>query len=174
MEAASEGTRGAAIRAPLDGWLAQSGGWFVGGSLGSAMGFALPWFRVSRSYEWWYGGWGLLTTNAPGLGWIGIIFLGYAVLVLGGFFLLRADIAGASLSAALAIAVALGTLVVVALAAADAVNGLGRVYGVDLNIGLFLMLPGHGVMIVAAFVALVVHVVRRAASGEPVPARDSA
>jgi len=36
---------------------------------------------------------------------------------------------------------------------------LGRVYNIDLNLGLFLMLPGHGLMIAAAFFGVVIHLV---------------
>lgn len=147
---------------PLAGWTSLSAGWFVGGTALSLFGFAFPWFRVGPGYEWWYGGWGMLTTNEPALWWIGLIFLGYAILVLGGSFLIRAEIAGAAVAAALAVAVALATLIVVALAAADAVNDLGRVYRLDLSLGLFAMLPGHGIMITAAFAGLVLQFLRAA------------
>lgn len=145
---------------PLADWMTASAGWLVGGAVLSLFGFAFPWFRVGTGYDWWYGGWGMLTTNEPALWWIALIFLGYAILVLGGYFLVRAELAGAAVAAAIAIAVALATLIVVALAAADAVTDLGRVYRLDLSLGLFAMLPGHGIMITAAFAGLVLQFLR--------------
>jgi hypothetical protein len=62
----------------------------------------------------------------------------------------------------LTIAVALGTLVVVVRAAADAVKEQGPVYRLELNVGLFVMLPGHGLMIVSALGGFVVQMVREA------------
>ncbi len=141
-------------------WLGWLRGWFLAGAILSLLGFALPWFRVSRSYAWWYGGWGMLTTNEPALWWISFLFLGYAILVGAGFWLPRLDPLSLGLLAALAIGVALGTLVVVALAAADAVGAQGGVYRVDLTIGLFVMLPAHGLMIVAALAAVALQLVR--------------
>jgi hypothetical protein len=141
-------------------WLAGVRVWFIVGVLGSALGFALPWFRVSRSYEWWYGGWHLVTTNEPDLWWISLIFLGYAILLCAGVLLPRLDALTTGLLAALAIAVALGSLVVIALAAADAVTDLGRVYRLDLNVGLFVLLPAHGLMIVAGVAALMLQLAR--------------
>jgi hypothetical protein len=157
-------------------WLVDVRAWFVAGVLGSALGFALPWFRVSRSYEWWYGGWHLLTTNEPDLWWISIIFLGYAILLCAGFFLPRLDALVVGLLAALAIGVALSSLVVVALAAADAVTDLGRVYRLNLNVGLFVMLPAHGLMIVAGLAALLLQLARELFAIGPVtnPARATA
>ncbi|HEY8601970.1 MAG TPA: hypothetical protein VIL85_26325 [Thermomicrobiales bacterium] len=139
--------------------------WFILGTTLSGLGFALPWFRISRSYEWWYGGWHLLTTNEPDLWWIVFLFLGYLILLSAGYWLLRLDSLSAGLLASLAIAVALGTVVVVALAAADAVQDQGRVYRLDLNVGLFLMLPGHGLMIVSALGGFIVQLL-----GELLPA----
>lgn len=55
---------------------------------------------------------------------------------------------------------ALGTLVVVGLAAVDAVQEQGRVYRLDLNVGLFLMLPGHGLLVVSALGGFVVQLVK--------------
>jgi hypothetical protein len=133
---------------------------FIIGTLLSCLGFALPWFRISRSYEWYYGGWGMVTTNEPGLWWISFLFLGYLILLLAGYWLLRLDSLSAGLLASLAIAVALGTLVVVGLAAADAVQEQGRVYRLDLNVGLFLMLPGHGLLVVSALGGFVVQLVK--------------
>ncbi len=155
---ASEGTA-VTTAAPLVAWLGPTRFAFLAGALLSLLGFALPWFRVSRGYAWWYGGWDLLTTNEPGLWWIAFLFLGYAILVVGGYWLLGQGAGEAALLAALAIATALGTLVVVALAAADAIQDLGRVYNIDLNLGLFLMLPGHGLMIAAAFFGVVIHLI---------------
>lgn len=143
------------VAGEFEEWLVQARLWFVGGALASLIGFALPWFRISRSYLWWYGGWGLLTTNDPALWWIALLFLAYAALVLAGYLLLGLGAAEAGAVAIVATAVALGTLVVVGLAAADAVNGQGRVYALDWHVGLFVMIPGHAVMIVAAFVVLV-------------------
>jgi len=77
----------------------------------------------------------------------------------GGYWLLGQGAGRVGLLTALAIATALGTLVVVALAAADAVLALGRVYTIDLNIGLFLLLPGHDLMIAAAFFGVVIHLI---------------
>ncbi len=145
--------------APLVTWLGPTRFAFLSGALLSTLGFALPWFRVSRSYDWWYGGWDMLTTNEPGLWWISILFLAYAILVAGGYWLLGQGAGEAGMLAALAIATALGTLVVVALAAGDAIQAQGRVYSIDLNLGLFVMLPGHGLMIVAAFFGVVVHLI---------------
>lgn len=156
-EAAPERRR---VAGEFEEWLVQARLWFVGGALASLIGFVLPWFRISRSYLWWYGGWGLLTTNDPALWWIALLFLGYAVLVLGGYPLLGFGAAAAGAAAALAAAVALGTLVVVGLAAADAVNGQGRVYALDWHLGLFLMIPGHAAMLVAAFVVLVLQLLK--------------
>ena len=142
--------------------------WFIGGTALSLLGFALPWFRVSRSYGWYYGGWSMLTTNEPGLWWISLLFLGYAILLLAGFWLHRFDAISVGLLAALTIGVALGTLVVVALAAADAAQDQGRVYRVDLSIGLFLMLPAHGLMIVAAIAGFAPRLLRELLSEEAV------
>lgn len=141
-------------------WLDGVRGWFIAGTILSALGFALPWFRVSRSYRWWYGGWHLLTTNEPDLWWISVLFLGYAVLLCAGFLLHRLDAIVIGLLAALAVGVALGTIVVVALAAADAVTDLGRVYRLDLNLGLFLMFPSHGLMVVSVLAAFVLQLAR--------------
>jgi hypothetical protein len=151
----------------LAGWLAGARGWFFAGALASLAGFALPWFRVSRSYEWWYGGWGLLTTNEPDLWWIAFIFLAYTVLVLAGYWLLGLGPEGAGAVAALAVATALATLIVVALAAADAVNDQGRVYRLDLNLGLFLLIPGHATMIVAAVAALLLQFLAALSTAQP-------
>lgn len=141
-------------------WLSPLRGWVIGGTLLSCAGFALPWFRISRSYQWWYGGWHLLTTNEPDLLWIVFLFVGYLILLLAGYWLPRFDALSAGLLASLAVAVALGTLVVVALAAADAVQDQGRVYRLDLHIGLLLMLPGHGLMIVSTLGGFVVQLVK--------------
>jgi hypothetical protein len=75
--------------------------------------------------------------------------------------------------AALAIGVVLSSLVVVALAAADAVTDLGRVYRLNLNVGLFVMLPAHGLMIVAGLAALLLQLARELFAIAPVtnPAR---
>ena len=152
-----------ALAAWAGNWLGPLRLIFVLGALASLAGFALPWFRISRSYRWWYGGWSLLTTNNdPGLWWIGLLILGYAALVLAGYWLLGQGPEGAAGIATLAVGVALGTLVVVALAAADAVAERGRVYRIDMNLGLFLMIPGHAAMIVAALAALIVQVVAQA------------
>jgi hypothetical protein len=150
---------GTATAAPLASWLGPARFGFLSGALLSLLGFALPWFRVSRSYSWWYGGWDMVTTNEPGLWWISFLFLGYAILVVGGYWLIGAGAGEAGMLAALAIATALGTLVVVALAAGDAIQAQGRVYSIDLNLGLFVMLPGHGVMIAAAFFGIVLHLI---------------
>lgn len=146
-------------RAELAVRLARARVGFAVGAIFSLLGFALPWFRISRSYLWWYGGWEMLTTNDPALWWISLIFLGYAVLVLAGYWLLGIGPEGAGWMASLAIGVALGTLVVVALAAADAIGEQGQVYRLDMNVGLFLMLPGHAVMILAALACLMLHYV---------------
>lgn len=151
-------------------WLGGLRGWFIAGTILSLLGFALPWFRISRSYEWWYGGWDMLTTNEPDLWWISLLFLGYVILLCAGFWLHRLEAISLGLLAALAVGVALGTLVVVALAAADAVNDQGRVYRLDLHIGLFVMLPAHGLMVVAALAALVLQLVRELFAGESVAA----
>lgn len=148
-------------------WLSPLRGWLIGGTLLSCLGFALPWFRISRSYEWWYGGWHLLTTNDPDLWWISFLFVGYLIVLLAAYWLPRLDSLSSGLLVSLAVAVALGTLVVVALAAADAVQEQGRVYRLDLNVGLFLMLPGHGLMIVSALGGFVVHLVREMLPGSP-------
>lgn len=145
--------------------------WLIGGTLLSLLGFALPWFRVSRSYRWWYGGWGLLTTNEPDLAWIGLIFFGYALVLLAAAFLPRFGLPETILLTALAIGVACGTLIVVALAAADAVNDLGRVYRLDLNIGLLLLVTGHGAMIATAIAAIVVQAIG-AVYPTPAPVRQ--
>jgi hypothetical protein len=68
-------------------WLSPLRGWFIGGTLLSCLGFALPWFRIGRSYEWWYGGWHLLTTNDPDMWWISFLFLGYLVMLLAAYWL---------------------------------------------------------------------------------------
>jgi hypothetical protein len=154
-------------------WLAPLRGWLVGGTLLSCLGFALPWFRISRSYQWWYGGWHLLTTNDPDLWWISFLFVGYLIVMLAAYWLPRLDSLAAGLMASLAVAVALGTLVVVALAAADAVQEQGRVYRLDLNVGLFLMLPGHGLMIVSALGGFVVQLVGEMVPGNPADASDA-
>src|SRR3712207_6798227 len=73
----------------FEGRLARARLWFVAGALASLLGFALPWFRVSRDYLWWYGGWQLLTANEPDLWWIALLFLGYAALIVGGALLPR-------------------------------------------------------------------------------------
>ena len=153
--------RGPVIRAAaVNRWSSGVRPWFIGGTVLSLLGFALPWFRVSRSYDWYYGGWSMLTTNEPGLWWISLLFLGYAIVLLAGFWLHRFDAISVGLLAALAIGVALGTLVVVALAAADAVQDQGRVYRIDLSIGLFLMLPAHGLMIVAVIAGFALQLLR--------------
>ena len=165
-----------AASAPLAAWLGTVRFAFLAGAILSLLGFATPWFRISRSYDWWYGGWAMLTTNEPGLWWIAFLFLGYAILLAGGYWLLGEGGGEALLLAALALATALGTLVV-ALAAADAIQGQGRLYGVDLFFfgGLFLMLPGHGLMIAAAFCGMVIHLIAAflspgAAAPDAVPA----
>lgn len=89
-----------------------------------------------------------MTTNEPGLWWIAPIFLGYAILVVGGYWPLGPGAGEVALLAALA---------VVALAAADAILDLGRVYRIELNLGLFLLLPGQSPMIAAAFFGVVIH-----------------
>lgn len=144
----------------------------VGGACLSLLGFALPWFRVSRSYRWWYGGWDLLTTNEPDLAWIALIFVGYALIVLAGCFLPRFGLAETILLAATTIGLACSTLVVVAFAAADAVNDLGQVYRLDLNFGLLLLVAGHGAMIAAAIAAIVVQAIRAALNDIAAIGRD--
>lgn len=148
-------------------WLALARGWFVAGTLVSPIGFAAPWFRISRSYDWWYGGWHLLTTNDPDLWWIAFIFLGHALLALAGLFLPRFGPAGAAALLALGIAVACGTLIVVALAAADAVGEQGRVYFLDPHLGLFALVAGHGALIAAACAALALLLVRQTLAALP-------
>ena len=140
-------------------WLGSLRPWLIGGTLLSLMGFALPWFRVSTSYRWWYGGWHLLTTNQPDLAWIGQIFFGYALVLLAAAFLPRFGLPETIVLTALAIGVTCGTLIVVALAAADALNDVGRVYRLDLNVGLFVLVTGHGTMIATAIAAMVVRAV---------------
>lgn len=90
---------------------------------------------------------------------------GYLILLLAVYWLPRLDSLPAGLLASLSVAVALGTLVVVALAAADAVQEQGRVYRLDLNVGLFLMLPGHGLMIVSAIGGFVMQLVKELLPG---------
>ena len=135
----------AAIANRAGRWLAGAGLVHRGG-LGSALGFVLPLFRVSRSYPWWYGGWHLLTINEPDLWWIRLLFLGYAIFRCAGFMLPCLD------------ALAIGLLA--ALAAADAVTALGRVYRLDLIIGLFVVLPAHGTMLIAGLAALILQLAR--------------
>jgi len=142
---------------PLVAWLGPTRFAFLFGAVLSALGFASPWFRVNRGYGWWYGGWALMTTNEPGLWGIVFLLLDYAIMVVGGYWLLGQGAGEVGLLAALAIAAALGTLVVVAIAAGDAIRDVGRVYNIDLNIGLFLLLLGHGLMIAAAFFGVVIH-----------------
>ena len=134
----------------------------IGGGLVALLGFALPWFRVSRSYLWWYGGWDLLTTNRPDLAWIGVLFLGYALIVVAGWFLPRFGIAEVTILLAAAIGLASAATIVVALAAADAVNDVGRVYRLDFGFGLPLLVVGHGVLIASAIAAVVMQGIRAA------------
>ena len=141
------------------GHLALLRPWLIGGTLLSLMGFALPWFRISTSYRWWYGGWHLLTTNQPDLAWIGQIFFGYALVLLAAAFLPRFGLPETIALTGLAIGVACGTLIVVTLAATDAVNNVGRVYRLDLNVGLFVLVTGHGTMIATAIAAMLVRAV---------------
>jgi hypothetical protein len=96
----------------------------------------------------------MLTTNTPDLWWLGFLFLGYAILVLAGYALLGRGPEAAGIVLALAIGVALGTLIVVAFAVADAVSDQGRVYLLDMHLGLFLMVPGHALMVTGASACL--------------------
>lgn len=142
--------------------LGQLRGGFLGGVALALAGFALPWFRVGRSYDWWYSGWGFLTTNQPDLAWVALIFLGYALLLAAGWFLPRLGLPETVALAAAAIALACGTLIVVALAAADAVSDQGRVYRLDFNLGLPLLVAGHGMALAAAAAIIVVQTLRLA------------
>ncbi len=138
---------------------------FLIGTLVSALGFALPWFRINRDYRWWYGGWHLLTTNEPDLAWIALIFIGYALLLLAGWFLPHYGLAGTILLATVALSVVCSTLIVVALAAADAINGSGQVYRLDLNLGLLLLVIGHGALSATAIAGVAVQAVGAVLAG---------
>ena len=97
-----EGSPRPVAAAPLVAWLGTTRFAFLSGAILSLLGFALPWFRVSQSYDWWYGGWAMLTTNEPGLWWIVFLLMGYAILVAGGYWLLGQGAGEAGLLAALA------------------------------------------------------------------------
>jgi hypothetical protein len=107
----------------------------------SFLGFVLPWFKFDKSAQWFYGGWDLLTNE--GLTGLWIIFALYLILAIAIFY---KPIPG-SIVVVLTTLVILSTLVIVAMAAGDALNRFRAMGILDWNIGLFLMLPGHAILL---------------------------
>src|SRR2546423_459647 len=68
-------------------WFTRASALYLGGAIISLLGFVLPWFKIDSAAQWTYNGWHLMT--GEGLPWIGLLFVGYAVLIGGGNWLLR-------------------------------------------------------------------------------------
>ena len=152
-------------------WLDLSWALFVGGTLASLLGFALPWFKWSARSQWWYSGWQLMRYNdLPG---IAIIFVGYAALLLAGGALLRRDASFASGIALLSLTVTLAVLVVIGIAAADAIHDVRSMTRVVWSFGLVILLPGHAAMVLGAVFAWALQAIEDVLSSSFVPIRPS-
>lgn len=145
------------LRSRLAELTGQAQGWFIGGTVVSLLGFVLPWFKHRQSSQWWYSGWQLCWNE--GLAGIIVLFVGYVALLLAGFFLLDREIPQAAATIVLTLAVTLGTLAVLAIAVADALDGIRSMSRPIWNIGLPVMFLGHATMLVAGFVALALRIV---------------
>lgn len=119
---------------------------FLIGVVISLLGFALPWFKSGWQ---WYGGWTLKTWD-DFAGIVILIFISYGLLLLGGIFLHRLffmeypNLIG--LGVVLSLTVVMAIFIVVSMAIADAISGIYR-DGLVWGIGIFVMLPGHAMMI---------------------------
>ncbi len=133
----------------FDRLLGQARMYLLIGALVSLAGFVWPWFKFSESAQWWYNGWQLAYDGE--VLWIFLIFIGYAAILVAGYFFLERG--AAVLTVVLVIAVTAGGLMAVSLAAADALEEVRALYQLKWNIGLLIMAAGHGGMGWGAFAA---------------------
>ena len=144
-------TRGWRRSDTLSAWLDQSQVLLLGGTTLSLLGFASPWFKWGDDARWWYSGWQLWRHEA--LSWVAILFVGYLALLVGGYWTPRRGSGATGVLAVAALALALGTLVVVGVSLADAIDRIRTMDRVVWNLGLGLMLPGHAMMVLGALTA---------------------
>lgn len=128
----------------------------LAGFILSFVGYMLPWFKFDSDSEWWYGGWEFITTD--GLGGLWMVAALYVVLAIA--ILVRATPGGLVLT--LAVAVILATMVMVSIAAGDALREVRTIERLVWSIGLPIMLPGHGVLLWGAIYRAIIPVIDEA------------
>ena len=114
------------------------------GAVVSLLGYTPKWFDSNGDG---FGGW--QTTFTAKIWWVGIPYVGYAILIIGGFFLLGRGLGSATLVSLVAIATALLALLPVILTA-----GFNTYVGVEkIPFSLIVMLLGHTLMLGGATAA---------------------
>lgn len=127
---------------------------FVAGVLAALLGFVLPWFDKSPDGLYSYSGLKLLV--GEGLVWIGLLFVGYAGLLISGATLLGRGLRAAGVVVVLALALTLGALMAVGLAA----SATSTLYGAKMPVGLLMLCGGHALFLGASAAAWVMQLLR--------------
>jgi len=127
-------------------WMSRAKVLYVLGGLASLVGFLLPWFKPQEDVASWYSGWAAMTSDGF---WTTFIMVGYVILIFAGYALLDRGPLPVALVSALSLAVAMATLVIVLVAAADALDH-SSIEQLVWNVGVFVMVLGHALLIFGA------------------------
>jgi hypothetical protein len=124
---------------------------YLVGTLISLIGFSSPWFKFKEGVQWWYGGWQLM--QYEGLNWIFLIYLGYTILLIAGYFLNKDDDYLNRLLIILSLIIILSTFIPLSVSSADSIDKIRTLEKLVWNIGLPIMLIGHAMMLWSIFSA---------------------